>query len=56
MDYRQAIKSWKTANRLVPKNAHYLRQIAMAYEKMEDWLQAETYYQKALQLRSNDAQ
>lgn len=56
MDYRQAIKSWKTANRLVPKNVHYLRQIAIAYEKIEDWVQAETYYQKALQLRPNDAQ
>jgi tetratricopeptide (TPR) repeat protein len=53
-DYREAIQSWKRAFNLVPQKTHYLIYIARAYEKLKDWVQAESYYRKALQVRPDD--
>ena len=49
-DYSGAIKDWKSAIILQPKNAHLYSKVANAYEKMRDWPSAADYYHKALNL------
>jgi len=49
-DFSKAIKDWKAAIRLVPKDAHYYAEIAESYLKLGDINKALTYYQQAIQI------
>ena len=49
-DFSGAIKDWKSAIHLVPKQDYYYAQIAEIYLKSGDINKALTYYQKAIQI------
>ena len=49
-----AIKDWKTANRLDPSNAEYYSHLGMAHKLLKDYSSAERYLQSALDLKPDD--
>lgn len=49
-----AIKDWKTANRLDPSNAEYYAHLGMAHKLLKDYSSAERYLHSALELKPND--
>jgi tetratricopeptide (TPR) repeat protein len=53
-DYLGAVKDWKEAIRLAPRQASFYAQVAEAYIKLGDLSPALEYYKKAVKLNPNN--